>query len=146
MNYPIISCFLIVCVLTLVKMLVECTKIPEKNSKCLGSFQDNFLLVVSFPLRVLIYLWGTCQFTDYANKFSHHQGICDCDLKAISIGSHVVSLFLQLMHYSIEKNSHFLEKTTFLASKKFSVSEHVPHMILLIKLDHRSMKHSDFCL
>lgn len=35
------------------------------------------------------------------------------------------------------KTYYFLEKTVFLTSRKFSVSEHVPHMLLLIRLDHR---------
>lgn len=78
-----------------------------------------------------------CQYIDYANKLSHYEGISACDLKVISVGGYFLSLFLQLTYYSIEKKSRFLEKTIFLASKKFSVSKHVPRIILSIKLDHR---------
>lgn len=74
-----------------------------------------------------------CQYIDYANKLSHYEGISACDLKVISVGGYFLSLFLQLTYYSIEKKSRFLEKT----SKKFSVSKHVPRIILSIKLDHR---------
>lgn len=77
-----------------------------------------------------------CQFIDYAKKLSHHQGICACDLKVISVGGCFVSLFLRSMYYSIEKLP-FSGKDYIFGKKKFSVSEHVPHMLLLIKLDHR---------
>lgn len=113
-----------------VTMPVDCTKRPEESRKCLSSFRAKFWLKILFPLGAVHMPLGHVPFIDYATTLSHHQGRCACDLKVISLGGCLVSLFLQLMYCSIgRKPQQFLEETIFLTSKMFFVSRLVPHMI-----------------